>query len=209
MARRMTPNPALGPSFEKALTAEVGDERLDSSIHHWFVFALLASILALVCAMTAAARSEGAPFLRLDTMDIRLIFGAWHIRQTVFDFGWRREGCPRLGLEGEQRRPDHAAVVRARRRRQDRPLADRDRLHPDGGFGRARADGGGRRLSRLLRNWHGFVSRIARQAGIGGRKSIVPIISSPGLDYRRQAVYARPGQSMAVRLMAIGSVAAC
>jgi hypothetical protein len=165
MARRMTPNPALGPSFEKALTAEVGDERLDSSIHHWFVFALLASILALVCAMTAAARSEGAPFLRLDTMDIRLIFGAWHIRQTVFDFGWRREGCPRLGLEGEQRRPDHAAVVRARRRRQDRPLADRDRLHPDGDFGRARADGGGRRLPRLLRNWLGFVSGSPAKPG--------------------------------------------
>jgi hypothetical protein len=179
MARRMTPNPALGPSFEKALSAEVGDGRLDSSIHHWFVSALLASILALVCAMTAAARSEGAPFLRLDTVDIRLIFGAWHIRQTVFDFGWGREGCPRLGLEGEQRRPDHAAAVRARRRRQDRPLADRHRLQrPHGGLGRARADGGGRRLSRLLRNWHGFVSRIAHQAGIGGRKGIVPIISS-------------------------------
>jgi hypothetical protein len=61
------PNPVLGPSFEKALTAEVGGGGLDSSLHHWFVSALLASILALVCAMIAAARSEGAPFLMLDT----------------------------------------------------------------------------------------------------------------------------------------------
>ena len=48
----------------------------------------------------------------------------------------------------------------------------------EGKSDRARADGGGRRLPRLLRNWLGFVSRIARQAGIGGRKGIVPIISS-------------------------------
>jgi Proline racemase len=48
----------------------------------------------------------------------------------------------------------------------------------EGKIDRARADGGGRRLPGLLRNWLGFVSRIARQAGIGGRKGIVPIISS-------------------------------
>ena len=35
-------------------------------------------------------------------------------------------------------------------------------------------------------------SQIARQAGIGGRKGIVPINSTSGLDYRRQPVYARP-----------------
>jgi proline racemase len=113
-------------------------------------------------------------------VDIRLILERGiYARRTVFDFGWQRQGCPRLGLEGEQGSPDHPAAVRAMQRRQDRPLADRDRLQrAHGGFDRSRADGVGRRLSRPLHHWlRVFVFRIARPTTIGGRPGIVPIIS--------------------------------
>lgn len=64
-------------------------------------------------------------------------------------------------------------------RRQERPLADRDRLQrAHGGFDPSRADGVGRRLSRPLHHWlRVFVCRIARPTTIGGRPGIVPIIS--------------------------------
>jgi hypothetical protein len=117
--------------------------------------------------MTAPARSEGARSSCSILVDIRLNLGhGIYARRTVFDFGWRRQGCPRLGLEGEQGSPDHPAAVTAMQRRQDRPRADRDRLQrAHGGFDRSRADGVGRRLSRplhslapsvgLIRHWEG------------------------------------------------------
>jgi hypothetical protein len=112
-------------------------------------------------------------------VDIKLILERGiYARRTVFDFGWRRQGCPRLGLAGEQGSPDHPAAVRAMQRRQDRPLADRDRLQrAHGGFDRSRADAWGAvyRVRSIIGSE--FVRRIARPTTIGGRPSIVPIIS--------------------------------
>ena len=148
-------------------------------MHDWFVSARLASILALVCAMTATARSEGAPFLMLDTGGHQVNFGAWHIRQADgISFRLATTRRPRLGLEGEQGSPDHPAAVRAMQRRQDRPLADRDRLQrAHGGFDRSRADAWGAvyRVRSIIGSE--FVCRIARPTTIGGRPGIVPIIS--------------------------------
>jgi proline racemase len=63
-------------------------------------------------------------------------------------------------------------------RRQDRPLADRDRLQrAHGGFDRSRADAWGAvyRVRSIIGSE--FVRRIARPTTIGGRPSIVPTIS--------------------------------
>ena len=178
-------------------------------MHHWFVSALLASILALVCAMTATARSEGAPFLMLDTGGHQANFGAWHIRQADgISFRLATTRRPRLGLEGEQGSPDHPAAVRAMQRRQDRPLADRDRLQrAHGGFDRSRADGVGRRLSRALDHW--LRVRPPDRAPDHDRRPAEHCANhfGPGLDYRRQPVYARPGRSVALGLSARGHLA--
>ena len=53
-----------------------------------------------------------------------------------------------------------------------------------------------------------FVCRIARQATIRRPAGHRPNHFGPGMDYRRQSVYAGPGRSVAVGLPALGYMAA-
>ena len=93
--------------------------------------------------------------------------------------------------------------------RQDRPLPDRNRLQrPHGDAERAGADDRGRHLSRPvdhrlgIRLPHRPLDRDRRPAGDR------PGHFRPGLDYRRQSVYAGPGRSVAFGLPAGGHLAA-
>ena len=93
--------------------------------------------------------------------------------------------------------------------RQDRPLSDRDRLQrPYGDVERARVDDGKRRLPRSLHHRFG-VSLPDRPPGHGWRPaSHRSDRFRPGLDYRRQPVYAGPRRSVAIRLPARRHLAA-
>ena len=103
------------------------------------------------------------------------------------------------------RRTAHARGRRAQRPqrgrrppRQDRPLADRNRLlGPHGDPERAGADGRGRRLSRPLDHRLG-VRLPHRSPGHGCRPAgDCPDHFRAGMDYRRQSVYAGPVRSLA------------
>jgi hypothetical protein len=92
---------------------------------------------------------------------------------------------------------------------EDRPLADRDRLQGQhGGSERARTDGGGRRLSCPVH--HRLRVRLPNRAPGHDRRPAGHCANhfGPGMDYRRQSVYAGPRRSVAVWLPALGYMAA-
>ena len=179
-------------------------------MHHWFVSALLASILALVCAMTATARSEGAPFLMLDTGGHQA--NIWSMAYTPDGRYLISAGDDKAVRVWDLKENKAVRTIRRQSGPCNEGKIDRSPTGTGCSAGMAVL------IARGLMAWGDvyrarsiigseFVCRIARPTTIGGRQGIVQLFrAGPGLPV--QSVYAGRGRSVAVRLPAIGYMAA-
>jgi Proline racemase/WD domain, G-beta repeat len=177
-------------------------------MHHWFVSALLASILALVCAMTATARSEGAPFLMLDTGGHQA--NIWSMAYTPDGRYLISAGDDKAVRVWDLKENKAVRTIRRQSGPGDEDKIDRSPTGTGCSAGMAVL------IARGLMAWGDAPApSLAPSSSAGSRARPRSATGralcnyfGPGLDYRCQSVYAGRGRSVAVRLPAIGYMAA-